>query len=164
MSKGIRVKRMFSGNSGHQILQGRVNNVWLESPNDKIPGHVFLVCTMYGREKSREPSVSDYHKPLVVLSLIDSLKNNRFAVFSRAQHQTREGILPAQPDEKVFYRLVQFFDTSDIPCRSLHRCGQALDHQSAQVIFHHDILEITVKLRDGGSCTGHRHQLSGMLG
>src|SRR5712664_2235238 len=95
MSKGIRVKRMFSGNSGHQILQGRVNNVWLESPNDKIPGHVFLICTMYGRDKSREPSVSDYHKPLVVLSLIDSFKNNRFAVFSSAQHQTRKGIFGA---------------------------------------------------------------------
>src|SRR5882762_8794689 len=118
MSKDIRVKRMFSGNSGHQIFQRGVNNVWLESPNDKIPGDVFLVRTMYGRDQGREASVSDYHKPLVVLSLIDSLKNNRFAVFSSAHHQTREGILGAQPDEKVFYRLIQFFKTSDVPGRS----------------------------------------------
>src|SRR5687768_9538163 len=117
---------MFGGDPGHQILKSRVNDVGLESPDDEIPGVVVVVGTMNRGDKSREASVGNHHKPLVFFSLIGSLKNNRFAIFfSTAQFDARKGVLGADPEEKVFGRLIQFLYAGNVPRRSFRRRGKA---------------------------------------
>jgi hypothetical protein len=138
---------MFGTDARHKVFKGRVNNVWLERPDDLVLAWLFIIAVRMNRsQQSREARVGYHYKMLARMLWTHMLQKHRSKTAGNACMVDAVIKLVGLADKKESAASAsrQVADSCYFTGRTPGGQREAFDYQRAQIILQNYILKVSM--------------------